>query len=893
MEGTATHMLYPRQSAGSNRNQGSNSLSGIVSTLVPTAVIALVALIVFLLVRTRYSRVYRPRTNDRLLAKGWTTPQSKSSFFGLLRNYSSLPDAYVLGHNSLDGYLWLRMFKVLIVMCLVGCFITWPVLFPVNATGHGGQEQLDMLSMSNVADPKRYYAHALVACVYLGFVTLLIARERLNFVGLRRAYFLSAAHAQRLSSRTILVMGLPHGYMEEKPLRQMFGSAVRRVWLVTDCKKLEKDVKERRKTALKLEGAEMKLIKQANATRLKAEKKSNAASSSEAAGSEPKRWINEKKRPKHRLMPQLWRKVDTINWSRGRLEELNRYVPEQQNEHLDLHHTKVPAAFIEFSNQTAAHDAYQSVGRDSKTRFSPRYIGVQPSEVVWKNLGTSYSSRKVKVIIATIIVWVMIIFWAIPVTFVGALSNINYLTNKVPFLSFINKIPKVVLGVVTGLLPVVLLAILMALVPIFCGLLAKFAGEPTQSAIQLKVQSWYFAFQVVQVFLITTFASSASAVTTQIVQNPGSAPSLLATNLPKASNFYISYFILTGLMQAALQLLNIVPLLMYVLLGKFLDKTPRKKYNRFVNLPGIGWGSTYPKFTLLGVIAVSYSCIAPLVLGFATIGFCLLYLMFRYNWLFVFGNRFDTKGEAYSRALKQLMTGVYLASLCLIGLFAIGCSKSRASAGPLAIMVVFLVVVVIFQIMFDRAIAPLEQHMPLELLNGNKFSTTIMEQFVDEQHLKHENMEAGAGSSFRGNSAVPTEVGTTKAEDAGDQPGYKAQSKSPPFNFLSRRIEPLALKFYESNKKIVPDSADSEDWIPGYTPEEYEQSYVNPAITDQAPVVWLAKDRSGVSRMMVAENREAGIPSTDAHAELDEKNKLVWHEEQVKEMPLWQRLVRY
>ena len=87
-------------------------------------------------------------------------------------------------------------------------------------------------------------------------------------------------------------------------------------------------------------------------------------------------------------------------------------------------------------------------------------------------------------------------------------------------------------------------------------------------------------------------------------------------------------------MQAALQLLNIVPLLFYLVLGKLLDKTPRKKYNRFTNLAGIGWGATYPKFTLLGVIALSYSCIAPLVLGFATLGFCLLYLMFRYNWLF-------------------------------------------------------------------------------------------------------------------------------------------------------------------------------------------------------------------------------------------------------------------
>ena len=81
----------------------------------------------------------------------------------------------------------------------------------------------------------------------------------------------------------------------------------------------------------------------------------------------------------------------------------------------------------------------------------------------------------------------------------GAITNINYLTNKVAFLSFINKIPKVILGVVTGLLPVVALAVLMALVPIICRLLAKTAGEPTLSRIELKTQGWYFAFQVIQV----------------------------------------------------------------------------------------------------------------------------------------------------------------------------------------------------------------------------------------------------------------------------------------------------------------------------------------------------------------------------------------------------------
>jgi len=761
-------------------------------------------------------------------------------------------------------------------MSLVGCCITWPVLFPVNATGGGGQQQLDILSMSNVVNPNRYFAHAGVACIFLGFVVLLVARERINFIGLRRAYFLSAAHAQRLSSRTLMVLGLPLEYQDEKMLRQMFGPHVRKIWIATDCKKLEDDVKKQNKTALKLEGAEMKVIKNANKLRMKTLKKQSTDSPTEQ---NPLHWIDAKKRPHHRLMPQLWKKVDTINWSRGTLTELDRFVQQQQSEHLDMKHTKVPAAFIEFSNQSAAHYAYQSIGKDSMNKFSPRYIGVQPDEVVWKNLGVSNASRKIKLLIATAIIWVMIIFWAIPVAFVGALSNINYLTNKVPFLSFINDIPKVILGVVTGLLPVILLAVLMALVPIICGLLAKLAGEPTLAAVELRTQTWYFSFQVVQVFLITTFTSAATSVTTQIIQNPGSAPTLLATNLPKASNFYISYFILFGLAQAALQLLNIVPLLMYTLLGKLLDKSPRKKYNRYVNIPGLGWGSAYPKFTLLGVIAITYACIAPLILGFATIGFCLLYLMFRYNFLFVLGNKTDLKGEGYARALKQLLTGVYLSALCLIGLFAIGCSKNAISAGPLAIMIVFLVIVIIFQFLLDRALAPLEQTMPLELLQGNKYSTTVVEQIMDEHEMKQDQMEAG--SSNRGNS-VPEFV-----KHEGDAP----QPKKKPFNALSRTVEPMLLKFYEANKSIAP--AEGDHNIPAYTSEEYEQAYLNPAITSPAPIVWLAKDPAGVSKILVQENREAGIESTDAHAEMDEKNKLVWREEKVREAPLWLRPVRY
>jgi branched-subunit amino acid transport protein AzlD len=85
---------------------------------------------------------------------------------------------------------------------------------------------------------------------------------------------------------------------------------------------------------------------------------------------------------------------------------------------------------------------------------------------------------------------------SIPVSFVGLISNIDALIKLAPFLSFINSIPTSILGVVTSLLPAVLLAVLMALLPIWLRFLAKFAGVPTLSQVELRLQKSYFWFQV-------------------------------------------------------------------------------------------------------------------------------------------------------------------------------------------------------------------------------------------------------------------------------------------------------------------------------------------------------------------------------------------------------------
>lgn len=132
--------------------------------------------------------------------------------------------------------------------------------------------------------------------------------------------------------------------------------------------------------------------------------------------------------------------------------------------------------------------------------------------------------------------------------------------------------------------------------------MAKWGGVPTTAAVELRTQNFYFAFQVVQVFFVATFTSAATSVGTQIAENPSSAATLLAQNLPRASNLYISYFVVQGLSFTSGAMLQITALILGKILGKLLDNSPRKMYMRWASLGGMGWGTVVPPMSLLIMI---------------------------------------------------------------------------------------------------------------------------------------------------------------------------------------------------------------------------------------------------------------------------------------------------
>ena len=154
---------YPPDVSGSN----------LYSTLVPVLLVSGGMILAFFILRRSQRRQYAPRTFLATLRPQERSPQLSSGFTSWIKEFVQIPDTYVLNHQSIDGYLLLRYLKISTVICLVGCCITFPILFPVDAVngiGGPGFAQLNRVSILNVPPPNnpKLYAHVFVSWVFFG-----------------------------------------------------------------------------------------------------------------------------------------------------------------------------------------------------------------------------------------------------------------------------------------------------------------------------------------------------------------------------------------------------------------------------------------------------------------------------------------------------------------------------------------------------------------------------------------------------------------------------------------------------------------------------------------------------------------------------------------------------
>lgn len=265
------------------------------------------------------------------------------------------------------------------------------------------------------------------------------------------------------------------------------------------------------------------------------------------------------------------------------------------------------------------------------------------------------------------------------------------------------------------------------------------------------------------------------------------------------------------------------------------------------------------------------------MLGFATIGLYLFYLAYRYNILFVTDTNVDTRGLIYPRALRQLFVGVYVAEICMVGLFA--CS---VAIGPLILMIVFLIFTILFQASINKALDPLLYNLPRSLESEEesfRLEFAAIPAVINNTSNGHNDTDIGASNGHKATSNAAEEKAlTTQSAPSAKKP-----------NVVSKFLKPWLYNDYATLRKLVPHDAIDVDNL--YSDDIARDAYYPPSVWSRTPLLWIPEDAAGISKQEIRDTSKV-IPITDEGCILNDKNKLEWDTEAVRP-PLWEEKIYY
>ncbi|EPQ52218.1 DUF221-domain-containing protein [Gloeophyllum trabeum ATCC 11539] len=900
--GTQTLKDVYRLDCMSNINQAKTaSTSTFVTALVFNVAVFAAELVAFTILRPYFKRIYEARTFNPIPSK--RTPALTGSIFAWPIAVFRADYTDIQRVNGMDAYFFVRFLRMIVRILFPIWLVSWVILLPITSVGthvdnHSG---LDNFIFGNVAPnvQSRLWAHLVLAFLFTGWIWYNIKIEMRHFVTARQLHLVSPEHSSSAQANTMLITGVPQKYLSEKALTDLFShlpGGVRKVWLNRDLKELPDAYDDRLKACNKLESAETSLLNTATKLRnkkLKADVKAAKKSSGKETDSgavdrrpsdgrpltEPslhtvdadvdaerditlaEKLVPEKKRPTHRLpvgplpfsLPLIGKKVDSIEWAREEIERTNLELEKgRRSLHQDISLTSggdmggeqtyppLNSAFILFNKQIAVHLAKEALIHHEPYRMATKYVEVAPDDVIWGNLGLNPYEKSVREAVSWALTIGLIILWAFPVAFVGIVSNIRSVCQQAHWLAWICALPSVIVGIISGILPTVLLAVLMMLLPIVLRLLARFQGIPTYSGLELSLMSRYFMFQVIHSFLIVTISSGITAALPGLINNPASIPTLLAQNLPSASNFFLTYVLLQGLSGSAAGFLQAVPLVLYYVKLYILGSTPRSVYNIKYVGRSVAWGTLFPGTTLLVVVAFGYMIISPIINGLACASFFLFYLVYKYLFLWVFDQprSRDTGGLFFPKAIQHVFVGLYIQQVCLCALFFLARDGSnKASAVPEgALMIVLIVFTVFFHYTINRSYGPLIEALPLTLVDKT-FGMPEPEPVDDAQVRK----SSGTAVREKRGSVSSSRKGKAGAEQ-------------------EQRDNASQYDAHEAELQRRPSEEDS-------GPREFE----HPATVEAQRTIWLPRDELGLAEAEVAANRERGIDVSLEGAVMDGK----------------------
>lgn len=447
-----------------------------------------------------------------------------------------------------------------------------------------------------------------------------------------------------------------------------------------------------------------------------------------------------------------------------------------------------------------------------------------------------------------------------------------------------------------GPLVAILLALLIQLVvPALCRKLAVLVGAPTRSRRELVTQAFYFTFLFIELVLVTSISAGIFATISDIINNPVSIPNTLATNLPKAANYFFNYLIIQALAFSGSLLFQYLRVLFITLIWPWFTQTPRQEAWLQITIPHQMWANVFCIWTNFAAIGLIYSIIAPLMLIFISAVFCLFWIAYRHNYYYVQRNKVDTHGHLFYQALSQLLTGVYVLEIALIGLFfLVRDEQNNVACTPQAIiMIVAVCLTAAYHYVLETTMKPLYELLPVTL--EDKAAEEERKRFAAMTDGAHDPRDEGEGpiESARPSIEKPgqrDEVPRDRAPERGIV-STAANARRMMLRVQQRMEARLEATHFQaplragtSRKMEVADELGASiarfpDELADLSPQErhaeVRAAYQDPVTREPAPVIWIPQDAAGCSEDSIERAKKYGkyLQYSNAGAYLTKKGK--------------------
>ncbi|KAI8331578.1 hypothetical protein BC941DRAFT_474913 [Chlamydoabsidia padenii] len=884
---------------GSTASSAKQNQSGLGSQLAICASVGLVCFLLFCFLRTRWPVIFAPRKS----MKRRKPPKLPDSFFGWIIPLIRISKTEMLDKVGLDAVIMLDFIVMGLKIFSLCSFFGVVALIPISTTTGNFTDPLlnpvDHLSITVVSESSPYLIAYLVFTYFFTIVTWFFLQQNYNsYIYMRARYLLQLSNT--LVCRSIIITGLPEELRTDQALADYFESLgigmVVSSHVVRHVKKLGHILRQRAHALDKLEESYVKYwgnpcinphyspehiyhharnIHQEqknttdqqhlklkldedqvsiNSTRedvvddsipLRINKITNMQQDGKTALQQldtAKDTIPARQRPQVRtgFLGLRGEKVDAIDYYTEEFDYWNKLAVEaRESPQFDM----TSVGFVTFENMASALIASQIAINPVpfRCRTANAY---EPRNVLWKNIHISGKQRVIRDILVWSFTIALVVFWTVPITFISSFTSIEAIIKVAPGVGdFING-NAFLQNIVQGLVPTVLVNIFMGVLPLILDYLGVLQGLRSRSAVSESTLSKYFFFLIFNVLLVFTLVSTAINTIVIVIQQPTEIARILATSLPKVSPFFINYTILHGILLMPLKLLLLGSLIVRGFSIYVLAKTPREHGS--ARSPGaFNYGTGYADPLLIFIIVLEYSTISPIILVFGALYFAITYIVYKYQFLYVYFRPYEAAGQLWTMVFPRVITGMILFQLTMLGLFFL---KDSFVLGALCIPLVVLTL--IFKFTIDAGYARNSLHLPMQLLREQEKKLKSISDTIEKDDnpatmtaSPPSNEEKTTIARARWTSALKSVKNNTR--NRFDRPAHQHHQHVPLPLRSEHRKRHMILD--EDNYKAIPDNKTDYRQPPMLlNPGVLDTGlkwYGNPYLVGELPQLWLPVQR--------------------------------------------------